>query len=84
LKFEAEGKEFAKFFRSLKQFINSETSEQFLATECFFKLFLEVSHIYQIRTIQIGKNYSDLETCKKSYKTFVLYYVKLQLQQIGR
>ena len=37
--------------------LNSERSEQFLVTECFFNLFLEVSQIYQIRTIriQIGK-----------------------------
>jgi len=35
----------------------SERSEQFLVTEYFFNLFLEVSHIKQIRTIkvQIGK-----------------------------
>ena len=46
LKFEAEGREFAKILRSLEQFIqNSERSEQFLVTECFFNLFLEVSHI---------------------------------------
>ena len=45
LKFEAEGREFAKFSRS-----------QFLVTE-------------KIRTIriQIGKNYWDLEKCRKSY-----------------
>ena len=40
LKFEAEGREFAKFLRSLEQFIsNRERSEQFLVKECFFKLF---------------------------------------------
>ena len=37
LKFEAEGREFAKFLRSL---------EQFMVTECFFNLFLEVTHLY--------------------------------------
>ena len=39
LKFEAEGQEFSKFLRSIEQFTysNSERSEQFLATECFFK-----------------------------------------------
>ena len=42
-------------------FSNSERSEQFLVTECFFNLFLVVS---QIRTIRI--NYWDLETCRKS------------------
>ena len=46
LKFEAEGQEFAKILRSLKQFIQiSERSEQFVVTECFFNLFLEVSQI---------------------------------------
>ena len=41
MKFEAEGREFAKFeiTRTVKK------SEQFLATECFFKLFLQVSLI---------------------------------------
>ena len=39
LKFEAEGREFAKELRSLEQFhSSSERSEQFLVTECFFKL----------------------------------------------
>ena len=42
LKFEAEGQEFAKILRSLEQFIQtSERSEQFLATEGFFNLFLD-------------------------------------------
>ena len=53
---------------------NSESSQQFLVTECFFDLFLEVSHIYQTRTIgiQVEKNdwylkaNSPLETCSKS------------------
>jgi hypothetical protein len=47
---------------------NSERSEEFLVIECFFKLFLEVSQNLWIRTIQIqiGKNYWDLETCRKS------------------
>ena len=44
LKFEVEGREFAKILRSLEQF-NSERSEQFLVTECFFNLFLMVTHI---------------------------------------
>ena len=44
LKFEAEGREFAKILRSLEQCIQT-VSEQFLVTECFFNLFLEVSHI---------------------------------------
>ena len=38
LKFEAEGREFANL-RSLEQFFaNSERPEQFLVTECLFKL----------------------------------------------
>ena len=41
LKFEAEGREFAKVLI----YSNSERSEQFLVTECFFNLFLEVSHV---------------------------------------
>ena len=47
---------------------NSERSEQCLIIECFFNLLLEVSYIWWIRTIriQIGKNYWDLETCRKS------------------
>ena len=42
LKFETEGQEFAKFLRSLEQFIQTE---QFLVTKYIFNLFLEVSHI---------------------------------------
>ena len=44
LKFKAEGREFAKNLRSLEQFIQTVKgqTEQFLVTECFFNLFLEV------------------------------------------
>ena len=42
LKFEAEGKIF-EITRTI--YSNSERSEQFLVTECFFNLFLEVSQI---------------------------------------
>ena len=46
MKIEAEGREFSKILRSLEQiYSNSERSEQFLAPECFFNLFSEVSHI---------------------------------------
>ena len=45
LKFKSEAQEFAKFLRSLEQFIQSEMSEQLLVTECYFYLFLKVSHI---------------------------------------
>jgi hypothetical protein len=41
LKFEAEGQEIAWIIHS-----NCESSEQCLVTECFFNLFLEVSHIW--------------------------------------
>ena len=49
-------------------FSNSERSEQFLKTECFFNLFLEVFQTEYMRTIriQIGENNWDLETCSKS------------------
>ena len=58
---------------------NSERSEQILVTECFFNLFLEVSHISWIRiiTIQTGKNYRDLGTCRKSYKTYFFGFALL-------
>ena len=47
---------------------SSDRSEQFLVTECFFNLFLEVSQTWWIRKIriQIGKNYWNLEICRKS------------------
>ena len=43
LKFKAESREFSKIWEI---YSNSERSEQFLVTECFFNLFLEVSQIY--------------------------------------
>ena len=46
LKFEAEGREFANNFEITRTICsNSERSEQFLVTECFFNLLLEVSQI---------------------------------------
>ena len=45
LKFEAEGREFANFEIPRTVCSNSVRSEHFLVTECFFKLFLEVSCI---------------------------------------
>ena len=40
LKFEAEGQEFTKILRSIRTiYSNSERSEQFLVTECFFNFF---------------------------------------------
>ena len=48
-------------------YTNSARSEQFLETDCFFNLFLEVPHILWTRKIiiQIGKNHWDSETCRK-------------------
>ena len=40
MNFEAEGREFAKFLRSLEKFI--ERSEKILVTEYFFNSFLDV------------------------------------------
>ena len=46
LKFEAEGREFAKKLRSLEQFIQTVKGQNnYFVTEYFFNLFLEVSHI---------------------------------------
>ena len=42
-KFETEGREFEKWLISLEKFIQTMKG-QFLVTECFFNLFLEVSH----------------------------------------
>ena len=42
LKFEAEGQEFGKILEITRTiYSNSETSEQFLVTECFINLFLD-------------------------------------------
>jgi hypothetical protein len=86
LKFEAEGRKFAKMLRSLEQFIQTE----FLVTECFFNLFQEFSHIRTI-TIQIGKKnigiekhtgnvrkLSKLDSCKspKGMRSCILRKVK--------
>ena len=61
LKFEAEGQEFANFLRSLEQFIQT-------VTECFFNLFLEVSHNsleqLEFKLEKIIGIY--VETCRKS------------------
>ena len=56
-----------KFFEIIRTYSNSERSEQFLVTACFFNLFLEVSHILQIRTIRIhiGTKCWDLEAYRK-------------------
>ena len=52
LKNEAEGQDFVKIFEITGTiYSNSERSEQFLVTECFFNLFLEVSHIKLVEQI---------------------------------
>ena len=68
LKFEAEGREFATFLRSLEYLFEQEKGRKVFETEWFFNLFLEVSQIWYFGTIkiQIGKNNWDLETCRKS------------------
>ena len=68
LKFKAKGLELEKNLEITRTiYSSSERSEQFLVTECFFSLFLEISQISKKRTIiiQIGKYYWDLETCRK-------------------
>ena len=53
LKFKAEGREFAKFLRSLGQFIQTERSEQFLVTDWFFfNLFLEVFRYSKLEQLE--------------------------------
>jgi hypothetical protein len=45
LKFEPEGGEFAKFSRSLEQFIQTVKGQKNFGNRILFNLFLEVSHI---------------------------------------
>ena len=46
LKFEAEGREFAKILRSLEQFIQTVKGQKNFGNRILFNLFLEVSHIW--------------------------------------
>ena len=67
MKFEAEGKEFAKILRSLEheQFIQTVKGQNnFWEQKAFLIALRGFSHL-TIR-IQIGKNYWDLETWRKS------------------
>ena len=66
LKFKAEGQELAKFLRSLEQFILPVKGQTNFCNRMLFSL--KVFHIKYIRTvrIEIGKNYWDLETYRKS------------------
>ena len=68
-KFSAFSLEFQEFFSITGTiFSNSERSEKFLVTECFFNLFLEVSPIQKIRTIrfQIGKKLLGLRNMQEN------------------
>ena len=69
LKFEAEGREFAKCLRSIEQFIQTVKGQhnfwqQNVFLTCSWR-FLRYDKFRRIR-IQIGKNYWDIETCRKS------------------
>ena len=62
-------------FQNFQNFYSSsERSEQFLVTECFFNLLLEVSHIFWIRTIiiQIGKKIGIEKHAGKVRKSSIL------------
>ena len=56
LKFEVEGREFAKILRSLNRTIysNSERSEKILVPECFFNLFLRVTSLEQLSVAEFS------------------------------
>ena len=56
LKFDAESREFSKILSSLEQFIQTESSEHFLVTACFFNLFLEVSHKLEQLEFKLERN----------------------------
>ena len=66
LKFEAEGQEMFEITRTI--YDNSERSEQFLATECFFNLSLEILKLDKLKQLEfkLEKKYWNLETCTKS------------------
>ena len=66
LKFETEGRIFAKISKSLEQFIYTVKVSAIFETECFLNLFFEVYQIKYI-IIQIGKNKWDLETYEKRF-----------------
>ena len=69
LKFEAEDQEFAKTLRSLEQFIETVKGQNnfwqqnaFLTCSCRYF----ISNRARAIRIQIGNNYWDLETCRRS------------------
>ena len=69
LKFEAEGREFANFLRSLEQFIQTVKGQNnFWQQNAFLTCswrFLIYNELEQLK-IQIGKKYYHLETYRKS------------------
>ena len=60
LKFEAKGREFAKFLSSLEQFIQTVKGQN----NCSWRFL--ICNKFRTIKIQIGKNYWDIETCRKS------------------
>ena len=68
LKFEAEGREFAKFLRSLEQFIQVVKGQNIFGNRILFKLVPGVfSYLIKYNNLNSNwKNYWDLETCRKS------------------
>ena len=65
LKFEAEGREFAKFLRSLEQFVGTVKGQN---SYWYQNVFLTCSWRF-LRSINlVWKNHWDLETCRKSWK----------------
>ena len=57
MRFEAEGREFENFLRSLEQFIQTVKGQNnFLVTECFVNLFLEVSNKLEQLYFKLEKN----------------------------
>ena len=80
LKFEAEGREFEHFLRSLDQFIQTVKGQNnFWQQNAFLTGGLSDINTRTIM-IQIGRNCWDLETCEKIRK--IIYFYKLKLQFI--
>ena len=69
LKFEAEGREFAKFLRSLEQFIQTVKGQNNFGNKIPFLTcswrFLTSNKLEQLG-FKLEKKYWDLETCRKS------------------
>ena len=75
LKFEAEGREFAKFLRSLEQFIQTVKGQNnFWLHNAFFNCSWRFFRSNELEKLEfkLEKKYWDLETCRKSYKMPIL------------